>query len=197
MGHEIEIEFKNMLTKDQYTSLMHHFQITDAMIKRQKNVYFDTPNWDLKNLSAGLRLRQKENKTVCTLKIKSFDNENIHTELTEEVDDKLAKEMVDGKGFFAPQIKKRLTELNVPIDSLQVVASITTDRVEIPYEGGTLVFDHSYYLNCEDYEVEYETNDEILGRKIFDEFLKQHDITKKEADKKIARYMKALHSKEG
>lgn len=195
MVSQVEIEFKNMLTKEQYTSLLHHFQISENMIKRQKNVYFDTPNWDLKNLSAGLRLRQKENKTVCTLKIKS--SENVHIEITEEVQAIQAQEMIDGKGFFAQKIEKRLLELKVPVHLLQVVANITTDRVEIDYKGGTLVFDHSYYLKCEDYEVEYETNNEILGKQIFDEFLNEHQIPKKEADKKIARYMKALNSKEG
>lgn len=195
MGQEIEIEFKNMLTKEQYISLLHHFQITNNMIKRQKNIYFDTPNWHLKRLSAGLRLRQLENKTVCTLKIKS--SENVHFEITEEVPIEKVKEMIEGKGFFAPTIEKRLIELNVPTDSLQVVASITTDRAEIQYKGGTLVFDRSYYLNCEDYEVEYESNNEKIGRKVFNDFLNEHQIIKKEADKKIARYMKAFFSKEG
>lgn len=195
MSKEVEIEFKNMLTKDEYTTLLHHFQIKENIIKRQKNIYFDTPNWDLKNQYAALRLRQKENRWVCTLKIKS--SENIHIEITEEIESEKAKKMIDGKGFFAYEVEQRLNELNVPIEQLQVVASITTDRTELQYKEGTLVFDRSFYLNCEDYEVEYETNNEILGKTIFEEFLKEHKIEKKYADKKIARYMKALNSKEG
>ncbi|UZN00165.1 CYTH domain-containing protein [Lysinibacillus sp. MHQ-1] len=70
--------------------------------------------------------------------------------------------------------------------------SLTTDRVEIPYKEGLLVFDHSYYLQCDDYEVEYEAKDAIKGKAIFDEFLQQHGIQKQETDKKIARFMKAL-----
>lgn len=195
MSQEIEIEFKNMLTKEQYFHLLNHFQITESMIKRQQNVYFDTPGEHLKHLWAGLRLRKKENRTVCTLKVKS--SENVYLETTEEVEAKQAELMIEGKGFFAPQVEKRLAEMQVHIKDLQVVAAITTDRAEVPYEGGTLVFDHSYYLKCEDYEVEYETNNEALGEKIFDEFLKEHNIDRIFADKKIARYMKALNSKVG
>lgn len=195
MSSEVEIEFKNMLTRNEYTTLLHHFQITEDMIKRQKNIYFDTPNWDLKNQFAALRLRQKENKCVCTLKIKS--SENVHIEITEEVELEKAKEMIDGKGFFAHEVEQHLNKLKVPIEQLQVVASITTDRAEIQYKEGTLVFDRSFYLNCVDYEVEYETNNENLGKMIFEEFLKEYQIEKKYADKKIARFMKALNSKEG
>lgn len=195
MGQEIEIEFKNLLTKEEYLHLLKHFQISSEMIKRQTNVYFDTPSEHLKNLAAGLRIRQKENKTVCTLKVKS--SENVHIETTEEIKDEHVQKMIDGKDFCAPLVRQRLNEYHVPIDQLQIVARITTDRVEVPYKDGTLVFDHSYYLKCEDYEVEYETNNEQLGEQIFHDFLKTHNIEKKFADKKIARYMKALKTKEG
>ncbi|CAM5685785.1 CYTH domain-containing protein OS=Lysinibacillus sphaericus OX=1421 GN=LS41612_19275 PE=4 SV=1 [Lysinibacillus sphaericus] len=58
-------------------------------------------------------------------------------------------------------------------------------RVEIPYKEGLLVFDHSFYLQCDDYEVEYESKDEIKGKAIFDEFLQQYDIKKQIAEKKL------------
>ena len=42
MTHEIEIEFKNMLTKEQYDLLLQHFHIQPEQIKYQVNYYFVT-----------------------------------------------------------------------------------------------------------------------------------------------------------
>ncbi|RKJ40173.1 CYTH domain-containing protein, partial [Butyricicoccus sp. 1XD8-22] len=71
------------------------------------------------------------------------------------------------------------------------------DRVELSYKGGILVLDHSFYLNCDDYEVEYEADDENTGAEIFNNFLMDFQIEKRATDKKIARFMKVLNAKKG
>ncbi|MEL4024177.1 CYTH domain-containing protein [Lysinibacillus endophyticus] len=190
MSQELEIEFKNTLTKEQYENLLISFQIPNEKIIRQTNHYFDTPNFSLKELSSGLRIRETSNKIVCTLKEKK--STNIHLETTDELTREQADLMLAGEAFLAPRVKEKLLELNIPIDKLRVFGTLTTDRVEIPYKGGILVFDHSFYLQCDDYEVEYETSNENEGKVIFLEFLQQHSITRQVADKKIARFMKAL-----
>ena len=40
------------------------------------------------------------------------------------------------------------------------MGSLTTERAETLFEGGTLVFDHSFYYNHDDYEIEFEVQDE-------------------------------------
>ncbi len=190
MSQELEIEFKNTLTKEQYENLLISFQIPNEKIIRQTNHYFDTPNFSLKELSSGLRIRETSNKIVCTLKEKK--STNIHLETTDELTREQADLMLAGEAFLAPRVKEKLLELNIPIDKLRVFGTLTTDRVEIAYKGGILVFDHSFYLQCDDYEVEYETSNENEGKVIFLEFLQQHSITRQVADKKIARFMKAL-----
>ncbi|MCP1143820.1 CYTH domain-containing protein [Lysinibacillus endophyticus] len=190
MSQELEIEFKNTLTKEQYENLLISFQIPNEKIIRQTNHYFDTPNFSLKELSSGLRIRETSNKIVCTLKEKK--STNIHLETTDELTREQADLMLAGEAFLAPRVKEKLLELNIPIEKLRVFGTLTTDRVEIAYKGGILVFDHSFYLQCDDYEVEYETSNENKGKVIFLEFLQQHSITRQVADKKIARFMKAL-----
>ena len=54
--------------------------------------------------------------------------------------------MLDGKGFYAQEVAKRLALHHIPLEQLHVFGSLTTDRVEIPYKEGLLVFDHSFYL---------------------------------------------------
>ncbi|MFJ7735911.1 CYTH domain-containing protein [Lysinibacillus sp. NPDC097287] len=195
MAQQLEIEFKNLLTKQQYEQLLEKFQIPKDAIHRQTNHYFDTPENSLRNLKSGLRIRQIANYFECTLKEKSA--EHSHLETTDEITEEQAKNMLQGKGFFATEVAKRLDLHNIPIDKLTVFGSLTTDRVEIPYKEGLLVFDHSYYLQCDDYEVEYESNDVKKGNIIFDEFLHQYGIEKQKTDKKIARFMKALQAKKG
>ncbi|KPN97474.1 CYTH domain-containing protein [Lysinibacillus sp. ZYM-1] len=190
MTQEIEIEFKNLLTKQQYEQLLQDFHISKNAIHRQTNHYFDTPTQAIRNLQSGLRIRQIGDYYECTLKEKNA--EHAYLETTDELTAAQAQKMLEGEGFYAQEVAKKLAIHNILLEQLQVFGSLTTDRVEIPYKEGLLVFDHSYYLQCDDYEVEYEAKDAIKGNAIFDDFLQQYGITKKATDKKIARFMKAL-----
>ncbi|WP_107947313.1 CYTH domain-containing protein [Lysinibacillus parviboronicapiens] len=192
MSQQLEIEFKNLLTKQQYEQLLKDFHIHDDAIHRQTNHYFDTPQYEIRHLKSGLRIRQINDYYECTLKERTAEHE--HLETTDELSAEQAQKMLNGEGFFAPEVAKRLANYDIPLDKLKVFGSLTTDRVEIPYKGGLLVFDHSFYLQCDDYEVEYESNDVIKGNAMFDAFLQQYGIKKQVADKKIARFMKALQA---
>mgnify|MGYP003466635109 FL=1 len=190
MSQQMEIEFKNLLTKEEYTRLLTFFNIRPEQIVHQENHYFDTPNYDLKNAASGLRIRILPHHIECTLKERS--SENAHLETTDPLTADVAAQMIRGLTFEAPSVEQRLLEMNINKAELQLFGSLTTNRVELAYEGGLLVFDHSFYLQCEDYEVEYETNDEYTGFTIFQQFLTQHQIEKRYAKKKIARFSEAL-----
>ena len=190
MSQQMEIEFKNLLTKEEYTRLLTFFNIRPEQIVHQENHYFDTPNYDLKNAASGLRIRILPNRIECTLKERS--SENAHLETTDILTADVAVKMIRGLTFEAPSVEQRLLDMNVNKAELQLFGSLTTNRVELEYEGGLLVFDHSFYLQCEDYEVEYETSEENTGFDIFQQFLTQHQIEKRYAKKKIARFAEAL-----
>lgn len=192
MTQEIEIEFKNMLTKTEYEALLQHFNINYDTIQAQVNHYFDTPDERLKQHLSGLRIRQTTTKIVCTIKERS--SEHGHLETTDTLTKQQAEKMLLGEGFFAPEVEKRLQLLEVDPMNLHLIGTLSTKRVELELQGGTLVLDHSLYLNCDDYEVEYEANDEKLGQQIFQQFLVEHSIPVRPADKKIARFMQALKS---
>ncbi|KGR73692.1 CYTH domain-containing protein [Ureibacillus sinduriensis] len=195
MTQELEIEFKNVLTKQQYETLLKKFHVSNEMIVHQTNHYFDTKEFRLKELFSGLRIRVTNKKIVCTLKERTATN--THLETTDVITREQADLMLTGRGFFAESVKIRLSQLGVPVEHLHHFGTLSTERVEISHKGGTLVFDHSFYLNCDDYEVEYETNEENRGRKVFENFLKENDIPQKAADKKIARFMSALKMQKG
>lgn len=194
MTQQLEIEFKNLLTKQQYEHLLQEFSIQENAIHRQTNHYFDTPSQAIKKRQSGLRIRQIDNYYECTLKEKSA--EHTHIETTDVLTAEQAQQMLEGQGFYAQEVAKKLTLYHIPLNELAVFGSLTTDRVEIPYKDGLLVFDHSFYLQCDDYEVEYESKDATKGNVIFNDFLQQYHIEKKVTEKKIARFMKALQTED-
>lgn len=194
MTQQLEIEFKNLLTKQQYEHLLQEFSIQENAIHRQTNHYFDTPSQAIKKRQSGLRIRQIDNYYECTLKEKSA--EHTHIETTDVLTAEQAQQMLEGQGFYAQEVAKKLTLYHIPLNELAVFGSLTTDRIEIPYKDGLLVFDHSFYLQCDDYEVEYESKDATKGNVIFNDFLQQYHIEKKVTEKKIARFMKALQTED-
>ena len=195
MTQHIEIEFKNMLTKIQYEQLLQAFSIEVDQIIRQVNHYFDTPTDHLKSVQSALRIREFGETIECTLKEKT--SEHQHLETTDELTRENADQMLAGKTIPAGTVLERLALFDIPLNELKCYGTLTTDRVEIPYKGGLLVFDHSFYLHSDDYEVEYETNDETIGQTIFSSFLAQYAIEPQPAQKKIVRFMLALNNQKG
>ena len=67
---EIEIEFKNLLTKDQYDALYKKYNLSNSEEIINKNFYYDDADESFKNIRAALRIRYTNKKTEMTLKIK-------------------------------------------------------------------------------------------------------------------------------
>lgn len=67
MVKELEVEFKTLLSKGEYTRLSKLF--VDKPSNLQINYYFDTPRFTLKASDIGLRVRKRE-KYELTLKEK-------------------------------------------------------------------------------------------------------------------------------
>jgi len=62
---ELEIEFKNLLSEQEYLSLFTHYASTKQPIW-QANDYFDTPDFELRKKGAALRIREKKQGLVLT-----------------------------------------------------------------------------------------------------------------------------------
>lgn len=53
---EQEIEFKNLLSKDEYAKLIQHFKSVPKKQITQTNIYLDTPDFKLKEKNVGYAL---------------------------------------------------------------------------------------------------------------------------------------------
>ena len=182
-----------MLTKDEYQMLIDYFHIGDEQIISQENHYFDTPSFQLKENSSALRIRQKGGKFEMTLKQPYQDglletNQNL---LQEEA----ALAIHTGK-LPDGTIKELVSKMQIAFSEIEYFGSLVTKRAEIKYRDGLLVFDHSYYLNKEDFELEYEVENYHQGEQIFIELLEQHNIPQRKTDNKIKRfYLQKLKEK--
>lgn len=188
MGSVIEIELKNIVTKDEFIRIKNEFSIKENDFTKQINHYFDSPTFNLKQLGCALRIRKKKNRFELTLKQPA---EIGLLETNEIINEQLANKMITYGELPEGEIKNKLLQTNFPLDSIQYFGSLTTNRAEINYLDGLLVFDYSSYLNKNDYEIEYEVNDRIIGERNFQELMNRLNIPIRETENKIVRFYKA------
>ena len=184
MQTEKEIEFKNLLTKQEFELLISFFQVEQKDFHSQTNYYFDTQDNFFKNNRMGFRLRVLETHNELTLKQPL--EEHVMEENTIQVSDQERDAIIKQASFPSIPFFK-LFNLTSPFLS---IGSLQTNRVQIPFENGTLFLDHSIYSQTEDFEVEYESSNVKYGKKVFLELLDSHNIPIRHTDKKIARLMK-------
>lgn len=185
MSQNIEIEFKNMLTEKEFHYLSSYFKLEPDQFKKQINHYFDTPSFTLKDKGSALRIREKGNEFELTLKQPAkqglLETNQILTEGQANEALKTGK-LPDG------EVKDAVSDLISNMNELQYFGSLTTVRAEVEYKEGILVLDHSYYLNTEDFELEYEVTDESEGFRNFSNLLTELKIPVRQTDNKIKRF---------
>lgn len=185
MSQNIEIEFKNMLTEEEFLHLKTHFLLDLANFKKQVNHYFDTPSFSLKDHHSALRIREKGLQFEMTLK-QPADQGLLET--TQLLSAAQAEKILSTGKLLDGEVKEAVSKMIDDADELQYFGSLTTERAEFEYKGGLLVLDHSYYLNTEDYEIEYEVTDEAEGFRIFSAMLDELKIPVRTTDNKIKRF---------
>ncbi|OLS41824.1 CYTH domain-containing protein [Bacillus sp. MRMR6] len=185
MSEQIEIEFKNILTKSEYEMFLKEFNISGDQIFTQVNYYFDTPYFDLKNASAALRIRKKAKGYELTLK---QPQQLGILETTQALKEGEFISAIESNKLPIGIVHSKITKLGITYSHIEHFGSLTTKRVEIPYRNGLLVFDHSYYLGKEDYEVEYEVENYEDGYNYFLELLTRKNIPNRKTDNKIHRF---------
>jgi uncharacterized protein YjbK len=185
MSETIEIEFKNMLTKSEYDFLLSTFKITQSQIFSQENHYFDTPGFALKDKKSALRIRVK--KELYEMTLKQPHKEGL-LETTQNINEEEFSLAITNGILPKGIIYERLTSMSISFSDVLYFGSLITKRAELPYKNGLLVFDHSLYLNTEDFEIEYEVDNYQLGQQIFLELLSQHNIPQRKTENKIRRF---------
>ena len=181
---EIEIEFKNLLTKNQYDILYEKYNLSISEEIINKNFYYDDADESFKNIGAALRIRHTNKKTEMTLKIKG---ETQNVEINVPLDERYPKEPTV-LSILPNEIISELERMNVKIKTPMLIQKIETLRHEVTLEDGLLVLDKTTFINeIVDYELEFETKDYESGLAVFEKLLEENNIDKNPAKPKIAR----------
>ncbi|WP_027408911.1 CYTH domain-containing protein [Anoxybacteroides tepidamans] len=184
MKQEIEIEFKNLLTKEEFERVKHAFGIDDRQFIYQENHYFDTPHFLLKEKGAALRIRAKQNTYTLTLK-QTIEQGLLETH--ETITQEKAQSILNNPAAIQGEIKKILQSMGIAPNQLHHFGTLATNRAQIAYKGGLLVLDHSHYLQTDDYELEYEASHFAKGKEAFEELLASLNIPTRPTANKIKR----------
>ncbi len=179
MNEHLEIEFKTLISKEKYQSLMKEFNLFDKTYE-QTNYYFDTLKRNLKEKKTVLRIRKKEQYKLTKKEKVSTGNQETSLYLT----DFDAQNMIEN-GFDASIIGEPY--------NVELQTSLKTLRAKTPYKDGMLFFDKSEYSNNIDYEIEFEVNDFKKGEIIWREFLKEYNIEQKSV---ISKSQRAFNAKD-
>lgn len=189
MAQELEIEYKNLLTEDEYKRLRQAFDMEQQEPFLQINHYFETSDLQLKANQSALRIREKENTWVLTLK-------EPHPEGLLETNELLDPKDADTwlKNGFGPseEVEVRLKDMGIDVEQLHYLGQLTTNRIEKKVRNGLLVLDKSQYLGVIDYELEFEVQEKRRGYQDFENLLKEYEISKRETPNKIERFYKLL-----
>ena len=185
---EIEKEFKNLLTKEQYTSLVEDYKDVFTKDVTQTNSYYDYKGL-LQEHKMALRIRIVEGKDTgeITLKIPQSSLEVL--EFTEVLPVDILNQYNNDKQFTLPSsIQKALEKEGISLQSVMQTALLTTHRLEGALsENEWLVLDESHYNGKFDFEMEMEVRSLELGEPVFLGILAKYNIERRQAESKIKR----------
>lgn len=189
MSKELEIEFKNMLAQEEYQQLVKKY-FPDTPAFSQTNCYFDTSDSLLKTKKMGLRLRKRDGKNECTLKVPT-KNQHAYQEITDDLSNEEMTTLIDKKQIYLNgEVANYLISHHFPIDQLKMIGSLTTHRLEKKLNNTCLlVVDESHFGDMVDFELEMEVTNASQGELFFNEFLMKEGIKRHPASKKIARML--------
>ncbi|GGA98808.1 adenylate cyclase [Macrococcus hajekii] len=181
---ELEIEFKNIIDYPVYNRLKNTY-FSKAPVITQTNFYIDTEDHAIASHHIALRIRDTGDTLMMTLKVPQAVG---IMEYHGPIDAAMLDEEAINADKVPANIRQQLEERHIAVDQLFIVGALSTERREIPYEGGLLVLDASHYLDTEDYELEYEVPDYDSGLDKFETFLAQQGIQSKKPLNKVQRF---------
>ena len=187
MNQELEIEFKNLLTKEEYDRI-YQSEFSGKTQKKitQTNHYFDTKNQDLKALKSALRIRKTNTFKELTLKSPS---QGFLLETNVSLSDNEYSEILESKKIKLSSYVSDSKIENLPEDTIYYLFnSFQTERYEKQIGDHLIVLDRTTFQDKQiDYELEVESTDGDTGRDFFENFLAKKEIPLRPASPKIAR----------
>lgn len=185
MSQALEIEFKNMLSPDEYQTLYQALRCRDLTPIKQENIYFDTKDGKLENKKIGLRVRITDNYVHLTMKQPHRDSKLETTEKLTTDQGRIIKET--GHIPVAGKLKDILNKQDIALNDLIIIGHFKTTRYEQKWQKNLIVLDHVQFKHFEDYELEMEVPEVEQGAIDFQQLLDYYKIPKRPSKQKIVR----------
>jgi len=179
MKTNLEIEYKALLTEQEYKKVLSHFNPTIRI--NQTNHYYQSYNVFNKKIAA--RIREINDTFELTFKIRQ-------TKGKLEVNFDVPSDSVEH--FSLPEVQTFLKEHHF-YQAWSYIGDLHTLRYVVQDAYGELCIDHNTYLDQEDYELEYEVNTDYnpLAFSRFVEILNLFSIKNEKAKAKFHRFILA------
>lgn len=189
-----EYESRIMLSESEYFEIVSHFMRLhpEKHFLKNVNIYFDTPDYYLKNNHINMRLRIiNDAKAEFTMKI-------AHPEGDDEINDfptigeldLLQREGIIPNG----EVKNFLLTLPYSIEDFKPITTLTTKRLEIENDDHLVVIDKNTYGDITDYNLEIEAKDSMLISKArLKEYMKQFNL-KEPTEKYVGKSHRAINA---
>lgn len=188
MTQEIEIEFKNLLTKDEFNKLLANFPFPNEA-KEQTNYYFETKEFSLQKNKSALRIREKNNEYKLTFK---EPHPQGLLETNDILTEKEASAWLRGNIIEKEHTTKQLKNMQIDPKQLLYYGYLITKRREVKYNNVLLVLDYSKFNGRSDYEFELEAPNRKIGLHTFQSILTKLNIKEKDTPNKIERFFTTL-----
>lgn len=165
MHTNLEIEYKTLVTQEQFKRLRDRFSVGRA--SKQINTYFDTPDRQLLAVKVACRIRISEHAIEATVKRKTVEG---------VLEYNVTLDQFDPSVFRTEAFQNLFTSLGIHGDLIEV-GQTETYRTIVDEPLGQLCFDENHYNGKIDYELEYETiGDPLAGYARFMEILTMENI---------------------
>jgi|SRR5690625_516868 len=189
MSQHIEIEFKNLLSKNEYYILKNNLPYNQTTVEH-KNHYFDTTDFKLQQQRCALRIRERENDFTLTLKepadIGSLETNDLLNDTTKNL-------WLSQSPTKTMNVYERLQLRNIALSELKYFGALVTNRTTFYINRHLLIaLDHSFYNGYEDYELEVEASTERIGEEFFHSLLADYNITQQQTQPKIHRFFTSI-----
>ena len=184
MNKHVEKEYKILVSKEQFEKLCSLYEKLEFVT--QINTYYDTANRDIEKHKGAMRIRERNNRFLFTLKMIQEDLDGL-CECECEVSEN------SSAVFQSNDIQQLLGEYHIH-GTIIPVTTLTTKRAVIESENAELCFDISTYGSHTDYEIEYEYKQPHDGLAVFQKLLACIGLVyEKNCTSKIQRAMQAVN----
>ncbi|WEV45442.1 CYTH domain-containing protein [Streptococcaceae bacterium ESL0687] len=195
MTTNLEIEYKSLLSMDEYDRLKKYFSHVPPI--RQVNHYLDSTDFIMRENRLALRIRTFDDAAEMTLKVpQAIGNMEHNAKLTlKEAQDMLDQKKINENLPQLADILSILRDNKIDINQITVLGKLMTIRQETKTDIGLMALDKNTYASICDYELELEVTDARKGKKDFYNFLAEKNIEFRYAKSKVVRFLKTLDNK--